>query len=233
MGWTRPSTPPRVWRNLELINSDGKLLQISIQDIPKDRFIEVLEHMSTSFVHEEAMISSINISEDPDSLEFLKGLWSMSLEQGMSVGAFVKNNTGEQSKLAGLNILVVVDDEIDKKFKSQDISRLKAKNFFEFIFTFSAEGDPRTIFNVDLYLTALGLSVLPNYRGLGNDIGREYNINYTETLFTSIVSQKIAASVGFEVYLDRAYDDIIDENGKKIFPSLSGKRIKIMIKKLI
>ncbi|KAK0176750.1 hypothetical protein PV328_000856 [Microctonus aethiopoides] len=229
MGWTRPSTPPRVWRNLELINSDGKLLQISIQDIPKDRFIEVLEHMSTSFVHEEAMISSIR-------------LWSMSLEQGMSVGAFVKNNTGEQSKLAGLNILVVVDDEIDKKFKSQDISRLKAKNFFEFIFTFSAEGDPRTIFNVDLYLTALGLSVLSNYRGLGlgkhlleirNDIGREYNINYTETLFTSIVSQKIAASVGFEVYLDRAYDDIIDENGKKIFPSLSGKRIKIMIKKLI
>lgn len=47
------------------------------------------------------------------------------------------------------------------------------------------------------------------------------------------MSQKIAASVGFEVYLDRAYDDIIDENGKKIFPSLTGKRIKIMIKKLI
>lgn len=61
------------------------------------------------------------ISEDPDSLAFFKGLWSMSLEQGMSVGAFEKNNSGEQSKLAGLNILVVVDDEIDKKFKSQDV----------------------------------------------------------------------------------------------------------------
>lgn len=60
MGWSRPIGPLRVWRNIELVNSLGKKIQISIEDIPEDQYPEILNHMCTIFIKDEATLSSMS-----------------------------------------------------------------------------------------------------------------------------------------------------------------------------
>lgn len=63
-------------------------------------------------------------------------------------------------------------------------------------------------------------------------IGREYNIQYTSTLFTNEISQKAAEHCGFVVKMDQPYDSILDDDDNKLFPTLTGTNFKIMEKKL-
>ncbi|KAK0166802.1 hypothetical protein PV327_004285 [Microctonus hyperodae] len=241
MGWSRPIGPLRVWRNIELINSHGNKIQISIEDIPEDQYPEVLDHMCTFFIKDETTLSSMNISEDPDAIMVLKDFWNIALKQRMAIGAFDKSENDENKKLVGVNILAVIDEDFDNECKNFTISNVRMKKFFNFLFEFSDEGDPRRTSDVNFYLSAFGLSVDPKYRCLGlgkqllatrDDIGRVYNINLTETIFTSAISQKAAAAVGFKDHVARAYEDIVDEDGEKLFPSLAGKYVKSMMKHL-
>ncbi|XP_011705945.1 PREDICTED: uncharacterized protein LOC105461160 [Wasmannia auropunctata] len=97
-------------------------------------------------------------------------------------------------------------------------------------------------YGIDKYLYAFGLSVNPVYRGygLGKDIlktrdllGPKYGIPVTSTVFTSIISQKIAADVGFEELFTKKYADFVDENGKEYFPGIKSKELKVMAKKFL
>lgn len=67
---------------------------------------------------------------------------------------------------------------------------------------------------------------------LREQIGREYKIGVTSTMFTSAISQKLAARCGFEVLLAKDYDQILDEEGKEIFPGIKFKTFKVMGRRL-
>ncbi|XP_011705240.1 PREDICTED: uncharacterized protein LOC105460485, partial [Wasmannia auropunctata] len=97
-------------------------------------------------------------------------------------------------------------------------------------------------YEIDKYLYAIGLSVDPAYRGygLGKDIlkiryllGPKYGIPATATVFTSIISQKSAAGVGFEELLTKKFADCVDENGKEYFPGIKSKEFKVMGKRFV
>lgn len=64
------------------------------------------------------------------------------------------------------------------------------------------------------------------------DIGREYNIPVTSTMFTSPISQKLAARCGFETLLEKDYVDMVDEKGNQVLPDIKVKSLKVMSKKL-
>lgn len=63
-------------------------------------------------------------------------------------------------------------------------------------------------------------------------IGREYKIDVTATIFSGPLSQKSAANCGFEDLLAVDYDQILDEEGKEIFPGIKFKTLKVMGKRL-
>lgn len=60
MVWSRPSGPPHIWRIAEIVNKNGEKKRFSFQEIPQDRYTEVLNHMCTIFLEDEAMCSSIS-----------------------------------------------------------------------------------------------------------------------------------------------------------------------------
>lgn len=67
---------------------------------------------------------------------------------------------------------------------------------------------------------------------LREQIGREYKIGVTATIFSGPLSQKSAARCGFEDLLAVDYDQILDEDGKEIFPGIKFKTFKVMGRRL-
>lgn len=51
-------------------------------------------------------------------------------------------------------------------------------------------------------------------------------------MFTSPISQKLAARCGFETLLEKDYVDIVDEKGNQVLPDIKVKSLKVMSKKL-
>jgi len=50
----RPSgQPPKVWQVIEKMAKDGKPMKFTIQEIPEDRYEDVIEHMCTYFLADE------------------------------------------------------------------------------------------------------------------------------------------------------------------------------------
>lgn len=54
----------------------------------------------------------------------------------------------------------------------------------------------------------------------------------TATIFSGPLSQKSAARCGFEDLLAVDYDQILDEDGKEIFPGIKFKTFKVMGRRL-
>lgn len=89
--------------------------------------------------------------------------------------------------------------------------------------------------DVDKYLSALGLSVRPEYRG--RNIGyhilkariplcKEIGVKVTSTVFTAIASQTLAKKAGYELKYEITYDQL-GELGWK-FNDINEKSIKLM-----
>ena len=45
--------PPKVWKQIEKKDKDGKLMKFTIQEIPEDRYEDAVQHMCTFFLADE------------------------------------------------------------------------------------------------------------------------------------------------------------------------------------
>ncbi|KAL1140511.1 hypothetical protein AAG570_000441 [Ranatra chinensis] len=95
----------------------------------------------------------------------------------------------------------------------------------------TTEGNLFERFGVDRYLTAYGLSVHPDYHGLGiglkllearEPLCKAIGLKLTGTVFTAAASQYLASKAGFEVIAEHYYKDHY-VNGVIYFPELKGK----------
>ncbi|XP_076686734.1 arylalkylamine N-acetyltransferase-like 2 [Andrena cerasifolii] len=239
-----PLKPPgqaKVWKVVECVKkgSNEAPIKFSIQEIPEDRYQDVIDHMCTYFISDEPICNCMNGKDDPEYVDTFKALWVEFLQQGLSVGAFVENPNGGKPILAGCNVLGL--SYKGEKVDSDNFQSERGRNVMEVIVEFTKRANVYEKYGVDRYLTALGLSVHPSYRGaaLGahilnarENIGCEYNIPVTSTVFTSPISQKLATRCGYEVLLEVDYDDIVDGEGKKIFPGIQVKTMKVMARRL-
>ncbi|XP_017465245.1 PREDICTED: uncharacterized protein LOC108358428 [Rhagoletis zephyria] len=240
MVWSRPVGPPLVWSVIELIDSAGEKRKFSLQEIPEERYEEALCHMCSIFVKDETICRAMGVINDPQSIETGRKLWGQALSQGISVAAFEITKEDAEPTLAGMNVLVYVDEETDKAMKSLE-GKSKFADLLRYVMTVSALADPRKIYMVDKYLSALGLSVKPEYRRLGlgqkllelrDGIGKKYGIEYTSTVFSSPTSQSLAKKVGFKTDLECPYEEALHEDGTPLLPTLKGKSCKIMSKRI-
>ncbi|XP_076278879.1 arylalkylamine N-acetyltransferase-like 2 [Lasioglossum baleicum] len=242
---TFPLKPPgqtKVWKIVEAAvkGRQGPPVKFTIQEIPEDRYEEVIEHMCTYFLADEPICKCWNGINDPNFVESFRNLWRETVKQGLAVGAFVEDPNGGKPLIAGVNMLMLSlqgedfdSENMVKSKKGQQLiaameNLLKKANIYE-------------KYGVDRYMGALGLSVHPSYRGaaLGghilsarDNIGREYNIEVSATAFTSPISQKLAARCGFEEIVAEDYVNILDEEGNEVFPGIWSKDMNIMAKRL-
>ncbi|XP_020291892.1 uncharacterized protein LOC109858748 [Pseudomyrmex gracilis] len=228
--------PPKVWEVLEKIGKDGKRKKFTIQEIPEDRYEEAVQHMCTYYLADEPLCACFNLKNTPLCVQIMSAVWRQSLSLGISVAAFTDNPDGGKPILAGMNVLII-------QHKQKKDATPKKCSMDNCQFRFSDLTDiVCDRYGIDKYLYAYGLIVTPEFRGYGlgtdilkirNHVGREYNIPATSTVFTSIISQNSAANAGFEVFLEKKFSDIVDENGKKRFPGVNPDIFKVMGKRLL
>lgn len=45
--------PPKVWKQIEKVDQNGKTMKFTIQEIPEDRYEDAVQHMCTYFLADE------------------------------------------------------------------------------------------------------------------------------------------------------------------------------------
>jgi len=51
--------PPKVWKLIEKMDKDGKLIKFTIQEIPEDRYEDTVQHMCTYFLADEPLCNCL------------------------------------------------------------------------------------------------------------------------------------------------------------------------------
>ncbi|XP_071877516.1 arylalkylamine N-acetyltransferase-like 2 isoform X1 [Bombus fervidus] len=236
----KPPGPPKVWKIVEIKKKNADVpIRFTIQEVPEDRYEEVVEHMCKYFIADEPMCKCINGINDPEYVETFRCLWNELIKCGLSIVAFTENPDGGKPIIAGANILTLSFK--DEKFDTEKIKSEKGNAVMSVVIELSKQANVFEKYGVNKYMNAFGLSVNPKYRGasLGAhllnarvEIGREYDIPVTVTAFTSPISQKLAERCGFETLVERNYDEIVDEKGNLVFPGIEAKAMKVMGRRL-
>ncbi|XP_065351708.1 uncharacterized protein LOC135947069 [Cloeon dipterum] len=233
--WKRSeSVPPRIW-----LKENG----IVIRDVTPDLDNFVIEHMLENFARDEPLNRSTNLTDDPDSMAALVTLWNEVLPQRVSLVALAEGTPGADMEPVGLdkpptimgaNVLTVCCKNDKKTTFDSDIVGDAFQKVFKFLDSINALVNVYQRFGVDHYVDAVGLSVAPISRGKGLgllilkarlELCKGLNIPLTKTIFTAIQSQKISAKAGFQVLVEREYDQLKGPDGKVIFPDMSPTKV--------
>ncbi|GAB0087124.1 hypothetical protein DMENIID0001_014010 [Sergentomyia squamirostris] len=232
MGWTRPEhlAFPQVWLTFEAKDPDtGEIVKYRVQDLPEDRFDETQHLFATIFIRDETMCKSLDLISETN---FQGGsVWGEILNQRISVACFKEGS----DELCGINILEVL--EKDAKEPAEEIKNEKVKKLMKAMDFLKAKADPYNHHQVDKYLHAMGLLVLPKYRGVGLSteilkarvpLGKALGLKLTGTVFTGVASQRTAAKAGFVEDLDVPYPDLGKYEPFVEFPNVSAPSVKFM-----
>lgn len=233
LSWKRPeSVKPQVWHTFQSKNLENdEIEEFAVQDLPRERFSDALDHMLEHFLSDEPICKSQNVKSDDAALSKVCELWKNVMEQNVVLACFKKNC----SEIIGLNMVCVVtkdefrdfnlDVRIDNTWKAVHefaLSRFDLFKRFQF---------------ADKILIAYGLSVSKKYRrrGIATEIlrariplCRAMEIPITSTVFTAIGSQKPAEKIGFEVDFEVKYDELAKLHNKLSFKNLGTNSLKLM-----
>ncbi|XP_012271021.1 uncharacterized protein LOC105694697 isoform X2 [Orussus abietinus] len=244
LSWKRPAGPLKVWQVIESKKQshNGQPLKFSIQDVPKDRYDDVISHMCQNFARDETICKSFNVVNDPVALEDFRLLWRLAIKQGITVGAFIEDPKGGKPVLAGVNVLYVISEGDKRTMKKLSFKSKMMKDILTLFERMEENSKVEEKYGVKTFMHAVGLSVDPTFRGesLGehilrvrDSIAREFGIPATVTVFTGDVSWKLAARVGFEILTEEKFSDQRDEDGQPVFPNLKEGSIKLMGKRFL
>ncbi|XP_067002725.2 uncharacterized protein [Anabrus simplex] len=238
--WTRPDTVPfpSVWRRFEGKRAveNGKVPNFWVQDVTDDLAEDVVAHMTEYFLHDEPLSSTTKFWNDPVSVREIQSLWREMIKQRVALVALTNGDNGPV--IAGCNVTGVVynsDKGKDTQFEGGPTKTVLAA--LEYI---SGKVDVFQRYGVNEYMTAMGLSVHPAYRGQGIgiellrarfDLGRAVGLKLTVTVFTAISSQILAHRIEMEVLAEVAYNDYL-QDGQVVFPNMKTPTMKLMAKRI-
>ncbi|XP_065157268.1 uncharacterized protein [Atheta coriaria] len=205
---------PKVYLKFEgrlLIN--GKKRQYWIQDATEDMFDELEDLSVNKFIGDEPTTRYMKMYDDPISLEEIRVIWRKFIDLKLTLVCLTKDDENK-TKIVAFNVLYLsnADDKTNYDLRGETSQRLfrmfkwleNQRNFFE-------------EFNIQCVMKSRGLYVLEDYRreALGERLleAREYmcrhlGITATLTTFTSFVSQKLAARLGFQDFYSVEYEEL-------------------------
>ncbi|KAJ0183006.1 hypothetical protein K1T71_000982 [Dendrolimus kikuchii] len=215
MVYARPNNMPypTVWRRFT-VRRDNTTTLLRIQDLTDDMFEPALELMARYFTRDEPPCKYIGIHNYPTALAELLKLWRITMKDKLSL-VCLKDEDDKQPTLVGVNVLTVVcKDDKEEPFKTDDKIWAQLFGAVDFV---TKSVDVFEKYDVDKYLTAYGLVVDPQWRGL--NVGKELleariplckalGIKVTATVFTAGASQAIAKKAGFVDLFEITYEEL-------------------------
>ncbi|XP_026465501.1 uncharacterized protein LOC113368148 [Ctenocephalides felis] len=249
-GWRRPASVPypSIWRRFERPDKTepGRIRKFRVQDASDKNLQDaIVKHMSEIFLEDEPTCHSLNLVNDAVSLAEAQEIWHHLFSFGCALVCLEENQDGTLVMTPGTNTPYIVGcnltyvcskGEKNPKVKGEALSIICEAMDYVASFT-----DCYAHYGVDEYLYAFGLSVDPRYRGMGigmeilkarNDLGLKVGLKATVTTFTAIASQKLAERCGYEVLVEKTYEEIEKHNPRFKFPGIQTKSMKIMGRKL-
>ncbi|GAB0087122.1 hypothetical protein DMENIID0001_013990 [Sergentomyia squamirostris] len=234
MTWFRPENLkfPEIWYSFEAKDPDiGNIVKYRVQDIPEDRFKEVEHLMETIFNRDEVSCRAIDAVNNQQFNTIRSSIVKITLSQKISLICFKEGS----DEICGINLLEILEKESEEKnFQNPNQVKTDLRKVADFI---KRKADPFNKYNVDKYISAVGLIVIPKYRGLNLateilkarvPLCRGLGIKLTGTVFTGPASQKAAQKAGFVNDYEARYADFEDSEPYVKFPNIACETIKFM-----
>lgn len=213
--WKRPDHLPfpHTWHTFQARDPKGNgdhLINYRVQDLPPERIEDAIRHMCDHFLRDEPICRSLNLANDPVGVRELSEVWRKVAHQRCAVVCFREGS----DEIVGLNMLTVVSrsDESSSKFESR-----AARDFVLATLYMTEKAKLFETHRVDRFLSAWGLSVHPDYRGLGISteilrvralVCRAFGVRLSATVFSHPGSQVPAAKVGFQDAVVERFEDL-------------------------
>lgn len=230
--WKRSeSIKPQVWHKFKSNNfATDELEEFIVQDLPREKFDEALEHMLEHFLSDEPICKAKHVKSDAAAKNEVCDLWKRIFDQNVVLACFKKGC----SEIIGLNMVCVITKS-DLKHLKLDVRK---SNTWKAVHDFALQQFDlfKQYDRVDNILIAYGLSVSVNYRrrGIATEILRAriplckaLKIPLTSTVFTAIGSQKPAEKIGFQTDYEIGYQELAKFYEELNFENLSGS-LKLM-----
>ncbi|XP_058839033.1 uncharacterized protein LOC131695420 [Topomyia yanbarensis] len=233
MVWTRPADVPypSVWHTFKAkaLDSD-ELVSYVVQDLPEDRFVDGINHMLGIFIYDEPMCRAKKLADEQASVDDIRDMWREVVKQRLALVCFREGS----DEIVGLNMTFAscVDDRKDYVIHGD-----RWRDVHDAVMFFTEQSRVHESFHVDAYLSAMGLSVSPKYRGRGIateilrariPLCRAVGLKVTSTVFTAPGSQAPAVKVGFKDTFVMAYDELAKMEPRFEFPDIQGRCCKSM-----
>ncbi|XP_055586150.1 uncharacterized protein LOC129738859 [Uranotaenia lowii] len=233
MVWRRSSDIPfpSVWHRFQAKSgtSDRQAWYV-VQDLPEDLFEAAVQHMTGPFSRDELMNRTLGLGQDKLAMDTVISLWREMVSQRLSLVCFEEGS----SKIVGLNILAVSGkaDAADEKFPSAIFQTI-----FDVIGYVCKSANVFDKYGVNEYLSAMGLSVEPEYRGRGIateilrarvPLCRAVGLRLTSTCFTGPASQHAARKAGFVEDFSVEYGALAEIDKRFVFPGIEQERCSYM-----
>ncbi|CAH0728795.1 unnamed protein product, partial [Brenthis ino] len=196
---------PKVWGKFDRITEDGRTLTFLIEDIPEDLWHTAIEFMLGNYIREDVWWTTAGTAEDPQAIEEYRVLWTSIVKQKMSLACFLIEGDGKGRTLVGVNLCMPQEKG---HFVEHNPPKTKAGvlslRMFSEAMKVTAIYDK---YDVSKYLMGAGLSVSPEYRGLGVAVellkcrkllAKEEGLTVTGGIFTSASAQRSAEKASME-----------------------------------
>lgn len=231
--WKRPeSVKTQVWHTFQSKNkSTNELEEFIVQDLPREKNEEALDHMLKHFLPDEPICKARDVKSDGAALSEIRKLWKNVLNQNVVLACFKRNC----NELIGLNMVCVITKNEFKDFKLD----VRIDNTWKAVHDFALSQCNlfKRYDGVDKILIAYGLSVSSDYRrrGIATELLRAriplckaMKIPLTSTVFTALGSQKPAISIGFQVDFETSYEELVRHHDDFNLTNLETSSLKLM-----
>lgn len=207
---------------------DGKIRKFWVQPLPEDQKQIALEYFCKYFIRDEPMSKSLRIIEDEKSMEYCKNMWWSFINQNRTLACFTELENGQNQMVAAnfcyegsTNEKVIADNEpVPEAFNTI----LEVLEYINHLRDVSKE------LGTTKYLGAMGLIVIPEYRGYNLGLHllearrvlcKKHGLKATITHFTSPASQRLAEKAGFKDLVSITYDDLEKKRPSLRFPNIN------------
>ncbi|KAL7012193.1 hypothetical protein ACKWTF_014677 [Chironomus riparius] len=215
---------PKIYSTFTAKDKDSdKIIEYRIQDIPKDKYEEAVNLYLEHFIKDEPCAEARKLYENKHAVIELTYLWREGIKSSR-LGVACFKSDGE---MVGVNILSITAKDDEHSIKASE------KNLKDMVAVMDYTMEQANIYskyNVDKYLSSLGLCVNRDYRGRGIAkellkarayILRDLGLTVTVTPFSATGSQYAAKCAGYEELFGISYEDL-----KKVSPDFEYKNVK-------
>ncbi|XP_004932030.3 uncharacterized protein LOC101740982 [Bombyx mori] len=205
---------PKVWSRFERTIQGDRTLQFEIEDIPESMWSTAVEFMLGNYIREDVWWSTAGTAQNMDAVQEYRVLLTSIIKQKASVACFLAEGDGSGRTLVGVNMCLPQEKGrfVDHKPPKTKAGLLSLRMLAEAM-KVTAIYDK---YDVNEYLMGAGLSVTPEYRGLGIavellrariNLARELRFRVTGGIFTGQRAQNSAEKADMECVYKISYKD--------------------------